>query len=788
VKVLRRKLLRDMRARRAQFLAVVVTIGLGLTLFAVSYDAYRNLLASYHRMFELTSFADYTIVGGDVPAALVQGGALPGVAQADERRVADVPLRIGGDRLLGRVVGVSTGRRPPVNGMLVLKGHSLPSDSSTAVLVEQHAADHFGLAPGDTLDVLARGGWQPLGVVGVAASSEYLWPSRSRQDLLPGPDDFAVVFASEPVLDLLDPSLVRREVLFAYEEGVDRAALDARLAQIATRWGTLDGFSRAEQPSNAALSEDIQGFGVMAVMFPALFLGAAGVAAYVLLTRIVLAQRSQIGLLLANGYRRRTVFGHYLGFGLAAGLLGAVPGLVVGALLARVVTRFYTDAISVPVRVVELHSETVVIGLAFGLVTGALATLAPALWAARLAPATAMRGATVGGHGGRSLLERLAPALGRLPARGKMVVRGVGRSRRRSLSTALGVVLAATLVMTSLGLIDTTRELLGRQFEEVLLQDAQLYLAPDAAPAIATQIVRVGGVAAVEPAADQVVSVRSAAGTYQTSLVALDPDTTMHGFSPVVGGPDGLPARGVLLGRALQDRLDLSVGDTVALELPVLDARIEQPVAGFVEEPLGTYAYVALPVLAAALERPREALVNTLLVRFDPAADRAAVQDSLTATPGVAAAVDARSLERMVEQYMSLFYAFVGLMMVLGAVMAFALVFTTISANVSERITELASLRAAGMGRRTLARLITGENLLLTALGIVPGLLMGFLSARLFMASFSSDLFTFDLAMNWTTPLLVAVVLLGATLISQWPVLRAVDRIDIARVVRERSQ
>ncbi len=786
--ILRRKLWRDMAARRAQFLAVVVTIGLGLTLFALSYDAYRNLLASYQRVFDLTDFADYTIGGGDTGAVLRAGEVVPGVETALERRVADVPLRLDGHKLLGRVVGLPAGAQPPINGVLVLDGEYLRSGDTGGVLVEKHAAEHFGLASGSSLEVLAADGWRPLEMVGTAASAEYLWPARSRQEVLPSTDDFAVVFAPEALLDELDPATVRSEALFAYADGADRPAADQALGRIAAQNDAVDAFAQIDQPSNAALSEDIQGFGAMAIMFPALFLGAAGMATYVLLTRLVLAQRSQIGLMLANGFGRGAVFRHYLGFGLAAGLLGTVPGLVAGILLARSVTRLYTDAISVPVRVVELHPETFAIGVLFGLGAGALATLAPALRASRLAPATAMRGADMGGRGGRSVLERVVPPLRRLPARWKMVVRGIARRRRRSVSTALGVVFAATLILTSWGMIDTTEVLLARQFDEVQKQDAQVYLAPGASRATRDEVAQVEGVERVEPVADSAAAVRSPAGSYQTLLLAFGRDTTMHGFSPVSGGPDGLPAEGVLLGAALEERLDVGVGDRVNIVLPALGITLEERVAGFVAEPLGTLAYIALPELAQALGRPEAEIVNSLMVGIDPAADQGEVRDRLAGVSGVAAAVDSRAMERAADEYMGLFYAFAGLMVALGAVMAFALIFTTMSANVSERVTELASLRAAGMGRRTLARLITGENMLLTVLGIVPGLVVGYLAARLFMAMFSSDLFSFDLAMRPTTPVLVAAALLVAALVSQWPVLRAVDRVDIAKVVRERSQ
>ena len=793
--LLARKMRRDVRARRGQFAAVVVTIFLGLALFALSYDAYANLKASYQRVFDITHFADFTASGGDTTAILAAGRALPGVSTAYERRIADVAVRVGDHKLLGRLVGLPAGEQPPVDGVIVLKGTYLSPDRGDGVLVEKHMAGHFGLRPGDRLEALGAAGWRPVVVLGEAASAEYLWPAPSRQEILASQDDFGVLFVPDPLLDELPPPSVTSQVLFTYAPGADRAALDARLGETARQQGAVDAFTQADQPSNAALSEDINGFGEMAVMFPILFLGAAAMATYILLTRLVLSQQAQVGLLLANGFGRGTVFRHYLSFGLSAALAGAIPGLVVGIVLARFVTRLYTDAVSVPIHIIQFHPTTVIVGLVFAVVVGALSTLAPAMRAARLAPAAAMRGQIGSGHGGRSLLERILPPLRSLPTRWKMVLRGVGRNRRRSLSTVLGIVLAATLILASWGMLDTTTTLLQRQFVDIQRQDAEAYFAgaggAGATAASATRdvaaVAAVPGVARAEALADVPAAIRSSSGMYRTQLQAYEPGTQLHGFFVAGRGRVSPPTTGLYLGSSLRDLLDLSVGDEVAVELSSLGTTIHERVAGFVDEPMGTFAYLSLPQLRSALGPGAPEPVNAASVKFSPGADGAAVRARIAGLPEVAAVVDSRALYTAAQSFMGLFYAFVGLMVVLGAVMALALIYTTMSANISERLTELASLRAAGMGRRQLTLLVSSENLLLTVIGIVPGLVIGYYAAAAFMASFSSDLFSFDLALRPWTPALVALALIAAALLSQWPVLRAVDRIDIAVVVRERS-
>ncbi len=87
----------------------------------------------------------------------------------------------------------------------------------------------------------------------------------------------------------------------------------------------------------------------------------------------------------------------------------------------------------------------------------------------------------------------------------------------------------------------------------------------------------------------------------------------------------------------------------------------------------------------------------------------------------------------------SLYNTLVILMGLIGALMAGALLYTTASANITERYVELGSLRAAGMGAGMLSRLAAVENLLVAVGGLVPGVFAGWLLARYFMAAYEND-------------------------------------------------
>ncbi len=787
VSMLRRKLLRDLAQRRGQIAAVAVTVFLGVVLFGASYDAFQNLKASYAKTFAELHFADMTISDGNLGSLPDQVASVPGVTVTDQREVADVPIRVGDHTLLGRAIGMPASGQPAIDRVLVQQGEGLDASQPNGVVLEHHFADQFGLVPGDTIELNLGNGWQTVEVSGVGASPDYLWPARSRQELIVPSDQFGVVFVPEPMLTSLPTQAVTHQLLVLYAPGADRAALDAQIGQLALAAGASSQ-TQAEQPSNAALNEDINGFGEMSLLFPLLFLGAAGLATYVLLNRLVYQQRSQIGLLFASGFRRRDVFGHLLSYGLLVGVAGGVPGAIAGLALGGLVTRIYTGAIGVPITVVELRPTTLAIGIIFALVAGALSALAPALRASRVSPAEAMRGPVPLGTGGPSLAERIAPPIGRLPARWKMVVRSIGRNRVRSLSTIVGVTLAIVLVLVSWGMLDTTQVLIDRQFVKINHQDAEVTLAGQATDSAVAALAAVPGVQAAEPVAHLAVLLSANGADYATTLEGFEPNTSMHAFLGSGSHTMALPSNGLLVAVALKDRLHLSVGDTIMVDLIQTGQQVTDTVAGFVDEPLGSLAYASQPHLRQLLgDAPVASALTSVQLRFTASSDPAAVRDRLAKLPGVLAVTNTRALADLANQFMGLFYAFIGVMLVFGGLMAFALLFVTISANVTERSSELATIRAVGMPVSSLGRLITGENLLLTLIGIVPGLVFGYLVAAVFMSTFSSDLFSFDLSMRWTTFLGTSVAIVVATLLSQWPALRAVRHLDIARVVRERA-
>jgi putative ABC transport system permease protein len=791
VSYLARKRRRDIKRQKWQFLAVGITIVIGVMMFAATYDSYLNLTASYEQTYDRLAFADMTITGGDESLADTLAN-IEGVQTVTIRHSADLPITIGIDTLRGRLIGTQVPDQPDVNKLDIQEGEYLAESGAFDAVADVHVARTFDLDPGDTFTVNVDIG-QEFTIVGVAASAEYIWPAASTQEIFVTPDQFGVFFVDEDVVSQLPPSVSVRETLVLYDEDVVTEDVDALVHSAASDAGATSIITQADQPSNATLQLDVEGFGEMAIMFPVLFLTAAGMAVYVLLTRIVFSQRAIIGTLRASGMGPRELRRHYMGYGLTLGIAGAVVGVLVGMAAGSLMTVMYTGLLDIPDTVIVIRPTTIIIGLLFGIVAGALSALVPARAAYRIAPAEAMRGEAPLMSGGKSTAERVVPALSKLPVRTRMTLRGIGRSKRRSLSTVIGVMLALILILVSGGMIDSIVNLVNQQFNVVAIQDASAIASEPVTTDLLATINGTPTVTRAEPVTSFSVSVTRNGGTLATSLQGFENGTQMHGWT----NPSGeLPSHGVLANQGLADRLGVSIGDTLEIDLPTHDVTIELELVEFVNEPMGMPLYARTEVIAAALsdagiEDPKsliaEPTVTTVMTLFDPTIARTTSIAALEGVPGVLTVQDARQLYDTAQQFLGLFYAFVGIMLIFGGVMAFSLMFNTISVNIAERSTEFATLKANGMADRMIAWMIVGENLLLTILGIIPGLILGVWLSNLFLSSFSNDSFNLEFSIRPATVAIAALAMIVVALLSLIPGIRSVKRLDVGAVVRERA-
>ncbi|HXY90941.1 MAG TPA: hypothetical protein VEP49_00540, partial [Acidimicrobiia bacterium] len=620
--------------------------------------AVRSLDRSLDAFYARSRFADLVVVGGDAHAFARSARAAPGVDAVSVRTTTTLSVWIGGGRtkVQGTVIGVPPG--PAIDALTITSGHAFARGTTEPVaIVEQHTADGLGIAAGARVQALGIGSVEDLTVTGVAVSPEYLLPAQSQQQVVSAPGSFAVLYVPEAVARRLGGPAGTPQVLVRDAPGTDAGAVARRLTRLATRTRADLVERRAQQPSNAVLAEERTGFELAGLVLPGLALALAS---------LVGALAASIGREPRVSARRLVVT---VGASAAIGAgVGWVAALVAGARLA--------DSVSLPTHQAAANLGVVLAGIALGVVAGAVGLVIAAL-------AGRNRDATLGA--------------------GPAVV------------TACAAVAAVVCVIAPAGVVNSAEATLdaAADLERV---DSQVAFAAAVTAADVHQLLAVEGVAAAEPVPSAEVVVAHGRFRYATELEAFSPHTTMQRFQTPGGAPLGLPARGVLVPRALGTILHAHPGDELEIELPgagVAPARV--PLAAFTSDTLGNLVFLRISTLRAALGDDANSfaggLFDTATIRFRADADPGAIARSVQALPGVAVYVPVQADLDSVDQARPIFTAVIAGLLAIGALIALLGITSAVAVHAHTRARHGTVRLAVEVGAAVLAGMVVGSVL-----------------------------------------------------------------------------
>lgn len=778
--LLTRKTIRELRTARAQTLALIAVVALGVTAFVAAIGAYQDLGASEARTFDQLRFADATSRIAPTPTSIVEETrSRDGVAAAVGRLIVDTGLPVSGDdRARARLIGIKPGPQP-VNDLLVIDGEPLSGEGQ--VLVERHFAEARGIGPGDTIEPLVNGRPVPLRVAGTVAAPEYLQVTPDRYELLPSPSGFAVLFMDLTQLqgatgqaDLVN-DLAIRTAPGAAEGTIDQIESNLRAD------GVLEEVvRRADQATYAALQQDLTAFRTIAITMPTLILLAGVASVAVMLGRTVRAQRPLIGVMKAVGYTDRAVLRHYLTYALAIGAAGSLAGVAAGTALGSAITNGYAAELGIPFTTSRFHLGIAALAVTLTLAAVAAAGARPAWRSAKIAPAIAVRVdvSAATGRPGRSRLERLVP----LPLRVRIPLRSVGRSPGRALGTVTGIVSAFVLLLMVLGLRDGIGLFLQRVFDDVERWDATATYDQPQSPDLAADIADWPGVREVSPYLQLAATVTSDSGREEVLVTAVEPDQTLHVLRLDAATPtaDALGPGQIVLTDGLAGDLGVEIGDTVTLLSPAGEQSLH--VGGTSDEPIPARAYLSLDEAARIAGTPAPP-VNGLYLRVDPDA-LAEVRTRLYDQTGAEAVKVRQEMRDDLASLLAVFNVIIAVMLAFALAMAFALVFNAMTVTVLEREREYATMRAIGARPGLVARTLGTEATLLWALALAPGLLLGTWLAGRLADAVAAGLFDLPVELTTTSYLLTAGGLLVTILVALAPPLRRIRRLDLAAATK----
>ncbi|MDQ1812335.1 ABC transporter permease [Massilia sp. CCM 9210] len=790
MKMLDRKLLRDLMRMWSQALTIALVVASGIGGFLTSLSAVDSLELARDRFYANGRFADLFAGVKNAPLSLAARlREAPGVAdvQTTLEQVVRVELPGVADPIIGQLIGMDPRHPHRMNLVTLAAGRPLSAqldgraDADIEVLVSEAFAQARKLRPGARLRALINGKQRNLTVVGIALSPEFVFAGLWG---MPDARGFGIFWVDRDVL----------AAAYSMEGAFNRAAFklapgaapEAAIAAVTTLlepYGGREVFSRTEQVSHAMLDNEIKQQRVMGTMLPAIFLGVAAFLLNVVLARLVSTQREQIATLKALGYANAAIALHYLKLVLLIVLAGLVLGILIGKELGYLLTRLYAESFHFPAFEHQLTPSLLLIGAAITVATACIGTLHAIMATARLAPAEAMR-APAPAHFRRTLLERLG--IKRVGTALRMVLRNMERRPARSALASAGVAAAVAIVIMGSFFRDAIELVIDNQFTLGLRGDITVWTTDPVDDSMRHGLRRLPGVRHVESLRFVTVSVGNAQRRERTIMRGYAGRPELYRVIDMAQRETLLDGRGLVLTDRLADKLALRVGDTVRIE--VLEGRrrtLLVPLRATVDEMFGLNAYIEREALNRLMGDGD--LSTGFVLSVDPGFE-ARVLEASKAMPRIAGAWSKSTMLRNMEDITARNIRIMSaILTTFASVIAVGVVYNNARIALSERAWELASLRVLGFTRAEVSAMLLGEMAIIIGLALPAGMLLGRGMVGMLAELMKSDQLHFPVVILARTYAWAALSVLVAGVASALVVRRRIDRLNLVEVLKTRE-
>lgn len=521
--------------------------------------------------------------------------------------------------------------------------------------------------------------------------------------------------------------LVEQMKLAAYAVDPQAAAYVDTSSIEHPKWYIQD---RSSLSSYSNIESDADSIEAVGTAFPIVFFTVAILIALTTITRMVEEERLLIGTYKALGFRNIEIMKKYLLYAGSACLLGGIIGDIGGfLLLPKFVFSIFQTLYLIPNYSLQFDARYGIGGIA--LFTGGILI---AVWIAvheelRHMPAVLMR-PKAPRTGARVLLERIRPLWRNLTFLNKVTARNLFRYKKRMLMTVFGIMGCSALVLCAMAINDSVSALIPRQYEHiyrydlmVMTDDAQGGTKLSTDDEVSECLALLVDNATIKSSGNKEERVQLMVFSEQADVASY------LSLEDLNGDPVTLEEGDVFVTQNASQVLDFSVKDTIRVQNSDLK-EVRVKVTGIVQNYLGNTIYMNENTYESLFGSYED---NAVLANFKgniSEQQKDSYVQKLEDRDGVLSVVSTSSMQDAFETSFSLITSVVYLILAMAAALAFVVLFTLSTTNISERIRELATIKVLGFYDKEVHSYVNKETLLLTLLGILVGLPAGTILAQ----------------------------------------------------------
>ncbi|MGY3725142.1 putative ABC transport system permease protein [Granulicatella balaenopterae] len=514
-------------------------------------------------------------------------------------------------------------------------------------------------------------------------------------------------------------------------------------------------FDRTVNPGYQEFESNASRVAAIAQVFPVFFFFVAALISFSAMKRMVVEQRTIIGIYKGLGYRNIAIAQKYVMYAILAAIIGSVAGIFVGQqLFPRVIFNAYKGMYHIGEISVcyDVSLSILSIGLALictvGAVWIALHRTLKETGAQLLRPKPPKTG-----H--RILLEKVGFVWSRMSFNQKITMRNIFRYKGRNTMTVLGVAGCTALILTGFGIKDSISGLETKQFEDIMHYSMIVAVDSDSTPKeyldLQSQIKEIDGIESVAKTSfdkleikipkknNQFVNVLGVAPEELPQIVTITDAKTKTALS--------LPDEGVII----TEKLAQMLGGTVGQELILTDLSGEEysiQIAGITKNYVEHWLYMSpeyYRIVMGDEDSDNSLFITTHLNKEQ----ETKIAKELKEKPGVASVhVMGQAVEAFAKTVDSLNIV-TTVLVISAALLAFVVLYNLSNINISERLRELSTIKVLGFYPKEVSMYIFQEMMILLGIGILIGFILGNFLLFFVLKTAEIDTLLFPIHIAW---------------------------------------
>ena len=698
--MLLRKLWRTMGLYKAQFISMIIMISLGIGIFIGFNMEWVSIEKNTGGFFDDTGFADYRIVSeaGFTKNDLKSIEDMDGADRASRYICVNADVK-GRD---GDSVALTVTENEDVSGFMVVQGDVYDSESADGIWLSDRYAGANNIAAGDKLTLEYKNFEIKGEVKGLIKASEHMVCVRDETQIMPDYDTYGYAYIS--------PVFYEKAAGFEYYPQINVISDMSKKAFTDEADDALDRtlliLSKDENASYAGADSEIEEGKTMGSILPVLFLLIAVLTMVTTMHRIAAKEKLQIGTLKALGFKDRRILRHYTSYAFMIGITGSVIGVALGYFVAYMIMNpdgtmgtyfdmpewklylpwFCYVTLACIILLLTLIGYLSVKKMLQGTAADALRPYSPKKM--------------------RRLLIEKTHIFDRLSFGARWNLRDAMRHKSRMAMSLIGIVGCTLIITATLGMRDTMNDFLKTYYDDATNYSSRIYIAEEADSDERDRLVSEYDGDWSSSASVQIEDKAVSLDIYDTSEDKVRFPADGEGFAELADD-------GAYICRRIADEFNLEQGDSIRISPYGGDDEYTLKVAGIIRSV--SENIVISPEYAGRIGID---YVIDSVYTDTPKAD-------IKADGAIKSVQSKQAIIDSFDSFMEIMNLMIVIFILAAAVLGVVVLYNLGVMSYTERYTEMATLKVTGFRDRKIGRLLAGQNLWISVIGIIIGIPAG---------------------------------------------------------------